>query len=79
MAENNVKWAARPIRTHLITDKDDIVEVVVKYTSSIAEPNDIIIVAESPVAISKVEPSYQFSKSSILAKFYVSFPIKTAV
>jgi F420-0:gamma-glutamyl ligase len=77
MAENNVKWAAIPIRTHLITDKDDIVEVVVKYTSSIAEPNDIIIVAESPVAISQGRAFLSSSvKCSILAKFLCKFPDK---
>ncbi|QSZ27203.1 coenzyme F420-0:L-glutamate ligase [Aceticella autotrophica] len=42
-----------PIRTHIITDKDDICDVVIKYTKDIAEPGDLIAIAESVVAISQ--------------------------
>lgn len=42
-----------PLRTHLITEKDDIVEVVWRYTRDVAEPGDLITVAESVVAITQ--------------------------
>ncbi len=42
-----------PLRTHLITEKDDIVEVVWRYTKDVAEPGDLITVAESVVAITQ--------------------------
>ena len=42
-----------PIRTHIITEKDDIVDVVKKYTGMVASPGDIVAVAESVVAISQ--------------------------
>lgn len=42
-----------PIRTHIITEKDDIVDVVKKYAGEVAEPGDIISLAESVVAITQ--------------------------
>lgn len=48
-----MKTARIPIRTHIITEKDDIIEVVRKYTGEIAEPGDIITLAESVVAITQ--------------------------
>ena len=62
------------IRTHLVTERDDIAEVVGKYAKSVAEPGDIVGVAESVVAITQgraiapetVEPSW-------LARFVARF------
>ena len=48
MEKHNFQWAPIPIRTHLITENDDIVEVVAAYTLSVAKPGDIIVIAESP-------------------------------
>lgn len=42
-----------PIRTHIITEKDDIVEVVAHYTNSKLQPGDIVVVSESVVAITQ--------------------------
>lgn len=42
-----------PLRTHLITEKDDIVEVAARYAGRIAQPGDLIVLAESVVAISQ--------------------------
>lgn len=42
-----------PIRTHLITDQDNIVDLAKRYTEGIAEPEDIIAIAESVVAITQ--------------------------
>lgn len=66
-----------PIRTHIITEKDDMAAVVQKYTGKIAERGDIIAVAESVVAITQgrailpdtVEPGF-------LAKLLCLFPGK---
>ncbi|ACB84472.1 coenzyme F420-0:L-glutamate ligase [Natranaerobius thermophilus] len=42
-----------PVRTHIITDEDDISEVIFRYTKNIADKRDIIAVCESVVAISQ--------------------------
>ena len=42
-----------PIKTHILTDADHIAEVVAKYVSPIAEPGDIVVMAESVVAITQ--------------------------
>lgn len=64
-----------PIRTHVIMTGEDIVEIVRRYTKEIAEPGDLIAVAESVVAIcqrraflpEEIQPSW-------LAKFLCRFP-----
>lgn len=66
-----------PIRTHILTEKDDIVEVIKKYTGEIVEPGDVVTVAESVVAITQgrailpetVHPGF-------LARFLCRFPGK---
>lgn len=66
-----------PIRTHVITEHDDIVKVVKKYTGDIAEPGDIISVAESVVAIAQgraILPG--IVKVGFLARFLCRFPGK---
>lgn len=42
-----------PIKTHIITDKDDMAEVVAKYTTGQIQPGDIVVMSESVVAISQ--------------------------
>jgi F420-0:gamma-glutamyl ligase-like protein len=42
-----------PQKTHIITPDDDIVEVADRYTRDVRQPGDIIVVAESPTAISQ--------------------------
>lgn len=70
-------WAPIPIRTHLITEKDDIVDVVRRYALPVAEPGDIIIIAESPVAISQGRAVLSSAvKSGLLARFLSKFPHK---
>lgn len=41
------------VRTHIITERDDIVEVARRYLAGLAEPGDIAAFAESPVAITQ--------------------------
>lgn len=42
-----------PVKTHIITKDDDIVEVVDRYTKDICKEGDLITVSESPTAISQ--------------------------
>jgi len=66
-----------PIRTHVITEGDDIVEVVKKYTGKIAGPGDIVAIAESVVAITQgraVLP--ERVRPGPLARFLCTFPGK---
>lgn len=65
------------IRTHIITEKDDIVNVVEKYTGEIAAPGDIIVVAETVVAISQGRAIlHETVKPGLLAHFLCRFPGK---
>ena len=66
-----------PIRTHIITEKDDIVDVVKKYTGMVASPGDIVAVAESVVAISQGRAILPDSvKPGMLARILCHFPGK---
>ena len=40
-----------PIRTHLLTNLDNPVEVVKRYVSPHAQPGDVVTIGESPIAI----------------------------
>ncbi|MBM7561254.1 coenzyme F420-0:L-glutamate ligase [Fusibacter tunisiensis] len=42
-----------PVKTHLITRKDNLMEVVQKYTHDLVLPGDIICIAEKVVAITQ--------------------------
>ncbi|NPV44635.1 MAG: hypothetical protein HPY70_11795 [Firmicutes bacterium] len=50
---NGLKYLRIPIKTHLITDKDDIVEVVANYTKDLAQKGDFVVVSESATAITQ--------------------------
>ena len=45
--------ATYPIRTHLIGENENLVEVVKRYTGGITKPGDVVVVAESVVAITQ--------------------------
>lgn len=65
------------IKTHIVTEKDDIVDVVKRYTGEIASPGDIIAVAESVVAISQGRAILPDSvKPGLLARILCRFPGK---
>lgn len=67
-----------PIRTHVITEEDDIVEVARRYTSGIVEPGDVIALAESVVAISQGRAILpEKVKVGYLARFLCRFPNKS--
>lgn len=62
------------VRTHLITERDDIVEIARKYLLDVADPGDIAAFAESPVAITQgraIPP--EKIKPSFLARFISRF------
>jgi len=66
-----------PIRTHVITEKDDMVDIVRRYTGKVAEHGDIIAMAESVVAISQGRAILPDTvKPGLLAKFLCLFPGK---
>ena len=49
----SLNWFLVPIRTHIIKEGEDIVQLARQYTSGIAEPTDVIALAESVVAITQ--------------------------
>lgn len=76
-AQTPPRFRPIPIQTHILSDRDDIVEVVQNYTRGVAEPGDIIAVAESPVAITQgraVLP--QALKPGMLARLLSKLPNK---
>ncbi|MFP4381493.1 MAG: coenzyme F420-0:L-glutamate ligase [Candidatus Sumerlaeia bacterium] len=50
---NDRNWERIPVKTHIISPDDDIVEVADRYTAELRKPGDMIVVAESPTAISQ--------------------------
>ncbi|MBN1867206.1 hypothetical protein JW916_07920 [Candidatus Sumerlaeota bacterium] len=48
-----VTWVRLPQKTHIIQPGEDIVEIVDRYTRDLRRPGDILVVAESPTAISQ--------------------------
>ncbi|MBE3585552.1 coenzyme F420-0:L-glutamate ligase [Desulfofundulus thermocisternus] len=66
-----------PIRTHVITEQDDIVELARRYTEGVVEPGDIIAIAESVVAITQKRAILpEEVHPGLLARFLCRFPGK---
>ncbi len=66
-----------PIRTRLITHRDDLPAVVAEYVRDVAEPGDIIVVSESVAAIAQgraIPP--EKVRPSLLARFLCRFATK---
>lgn len=54
--ERTPAWDSAPvlrIRTHLITENDDITSVIGRYAKDVAEPGDLVGISESVVAITQ--------------------------
>ncbi len=55
-----------PVKTHVLLERDPVVETVTRYTRPVVLPGDIVTVAESPVAamqgraipVSKIKPGF---------------------
>lgn len=77
VSDVTVNQGVIPLRTHLITDKDDIFSVVERYALGVAESGDIIVLAESMVAITqgRAIPQQAVHPGS-LAAFLSRFPGK---
>jgi hypothetical protein len=75
---NHKKYARYPIKTHIITAEDDIVQVVEKYVKPHLKPNDLIFISERIVAISqgRAFPIKDINPSK-LANFLVKFVHKS--
>ena len=72
------KYARFPIKTHIITKGDDIVEVCKKYTGPYLQNNDLLFISERIVAISQGRAfPIKDIKPSSLAKFLVKFVHKS--
>ena len=50
---DNRTFLRHPIKTKILTPEDKIVEIVKQYTEGIRKKNDIIVISESPVAITQ--------------------------
>jgi F420-0:gamma-glutamyl ligase-like protein len=72
------KYARLPIKTHVITDKDNIVEVCKKYAAPYLENGDFLFLSEKIVAISQGRAfPIESIKPSPLAKLLVKFVHKS--
>ncbi|WP_243174869.1 coenzyme F420-0:L-glutamate ligase [Desulfofundulus sp. TPOSR] len=66
-----------PIRTHVITEQDNIIELAKRYTEGVVEPGDIIAIAESVVAITQKRAILpEEVQPGLLARFLCRFPGK---
>lgn len=75
---DNKKYARYPIRTHVISDKDDIVDVCLKHAFPYLEKNDLLFISEKIVAISQGRAfPIKDIKPSLLAKILVKFVHKS--
>ena len=69
-----------PIRTELITDRDDIVEVAKKYSESLFEgPDDVLFISEKAVACTQgraipLEDIHPRRLAKILSRFVTKTP-----
>jgi F420-0:gamma-glutamyl ligase-like protein len=76
---NGKKYARYPVRTHLITEKDnDYAEIIKKYAKDYLEPGDIVFIGERSLASSQAR-SYPKAevKPGRLARFLVRFVTKS--
>lgn len=42
-----------PVKTHLLTESDDLAEVITKYAGDFLKEGDVVVIAESPIAITQ--------------------------
>src|SRR3712207_6138426 len=47
------RYARIPVRTHVVTDADDIIDVAARYAGPLVRPGDIVVVSEKVVAITQ--------------------------
>ena len=72
------KYARYPIKTHVITPEDNMLEVVVRYAKEHIKPGDIIFIGERSLAVSQGRTYLKDQvKPSRLARFLVRFVTKS--
>lgn len=75
---NNETYARYPVRTHVITDKDVIIDVVLRYAKPHLAPGDFLFISERVVAIAQGRAFHiKDIKPSRLARFLVKFVHKS--
>ena len=75
---NGIEYLRFPVKTHLISDKDNIVRVVEKYTKPLLKKGDFVFVSERIVAISQGRSYFiKDIKPSRLARFLVKYVHKS--
>lgn len=75
---NGKKYERVPVKTHVVTNKDDIVEVVKKYTNNKLENGDIVFISEKCVACTQNRAiPLKNIRPSKLATFLSGFVTKT--
>lgn len=76
---NGKKYMRIPVKTHVITKEDNIVDVVKKYVESIVAQEDIVFISEKAVAITQGR-AYPISeiKPRPLATFLSKYVTKTS-
>ena len=75
----NKTYIRLPIKTHLISDKDNIIEVADKYTKDTKKSGDILVISERVVAVSQgrsflitdIHPSWW---ANFLSKYVTKHP-----
>lgn len=78
IAVNGDTYARYPMRTHVITEKDNIVDVVTRYAKPHLAPGDFLFISERVVAITQGRAfPIKDIKPSRLAKLLVKFVHKS--
>lgn len=73
------EFARFPVKTHVISDRDDIADVIEKYARSYLQAGDLLFLSERIVAISQGRAfRIRDIKPSWLAKFLVKFVHKSS-
>ncbi|MGI5822932.1 MAG: coenzyme F420-0:L-glutamate ligase, partial [Dethiobacteria bacterium] len=70
-------YAVYPLYTRILTPRDDLLDVIAKYTRDVVEPGDVITIAETVVAITqgRAIPPDEI-RVSLMARFLSLFPQK---
>ena len=77
---NGRKYIRIPVKTHVITKDDSIVDVVEKYVREIVKENDIIFISEKAVAITQGRAYFLSEiKPRPLARFLSKYVTKTPI
>lgn len=75
---NDQKWARYPVKTHFITEKDNLEEILEKYVLPYLEKGDIVVLGQKIVSILQGRIIYKKNlKVGFWAKFLSKFAKKT--